>query len=225
MKGDFTRNTFDPSKGYTKVGFQEGRVILDADLNEAQDIALHELRADMAAYVGSGVAAPSTAFSLKAVAPGLEIQPGTMFVEGMQVENPQAIQFAGQPYPPSAALPTNAPSPTDYLAFVRAWDVHRTGIEDPTLRDPVLAGADAATRTKAVWQVDVVKVSGPTHPEYLTAIARSSGTLTARATPVTATEADPCLSEPGEASHDLENQLYRVEVHQRRYPLKRRSVL
>ena len=38
MKGDFTRFTFDPSKQYSGVRKQQGRVDLDADWNEAADI-------------------------------------------------------------------------------------------------------------------------------------------------------------------------------------------
>ena len=38
MKGVFSRRTFDPEKGYTAVLTQQGRVALDADANEAQDI-------------------------------------------------------------------------------------------------------------------------------------------------------------------------------------------
>ena len=34
MQGDFTRFTFDPRKGYTKVLKQQGRVDVDADGNE-----------------------------------------------------------------------------------------------------------------------------------------------------------------------------------------------
>ena len=44
MKGDFTRNTFDPSKHYRRVLMQQGRVTLDADWNEQNAIMLHYLR-------------------------------------------------------------------------------------------------------------------------------------------------------------------------------------
>src|SRR5262245_57193985 len=45
MKGDFTRNTFDPAKHYSRVLLQQGRVALDADWNEQSAITLHFLRA------------------------------------------------------------------------------------------------------------------------------------------------------------------------------------
>ena len=34
MKGDFSRDTFDPAKQFTRVLMQQGRVQLDADWNE-----------------------------------------------------------------------------------------------------------------------------------------------------------------------------------------------
>jgi hypothetical protein len=45
MRGDFTRDTFDPSKHYSRVLMQQGRVQLDADWNEQTSILLHYMRA------------------------------------------------------------------------------------------------------------------------------------------------------------------------------------
>jgi len=45
MRGDFTRNTFDPSLHYSRVLMQQGRVQLDADWNEQAAIFTHFLRA------------------------------------------------------------------------------------------------------------------------------------------------------------------------------------
>lgn len=44
MKGDFTRDTFDASKHFTRVLMQQGRVQLDADWNEQAAILLHYLQ-------------------------------------------------------------------------------------------------------------------------------------------------------------------------------------
>ena len=43
MKGDFTRDTFDRTKHYSRVLMQQGRVTLDADWNEQTAILLHYL--------------------------------------------------------------------------------------------------------------------------------------------------------------------------------------
>ena len=44
MKGDFTRETFNKSKHFSRVLMQQGRVLLDADFNEQSAIILHYLR-------------------------------------------------------------------------------------------------------------------------------------------------------------------------------------
>ncbi len=44
MKGDFTRNTFDPEKHFLRVLMQQGRVQLDSDWNEQASILLHYLQ-------------------------------------------------------------------------------------------------------------------------------------------------------------------------------------
>ncbi len=44
MKGDFTRDTFDPAKHFRGVLMQQGRVQLDADWNEQAAILLHYLQ-------------------------------------------------------------------------------------------------------------------------------------------------------------------------------------
>jgi hypothetical protein len=52
MKGDFTRDTFNPLKHFSRVLMQQGRVQLDADWNEQNAILLHYLRALAADLIG-----------------------------------------------------------------------------------------------------------------------------------------------------------------------------
>lgn len=52
MKGDFSRMTFDPSKHFSRVLMQQGRVQLDADWNEQVAILLHYLQALAADLIG-----------------------------------------------------------------------------------------------------------------------------------------------------------------------------
>ncbi len=60
MKGDFTRDTFDPAQHFSRVLMQQGRVQLDADWNEQASILLHYVRtlaADiLGPYAGPGEA-------------------------------------------------------------------------------------------------------------------------------------------------------------------------
>jgi hypothetical protein len=52
MKGDFTRETFDRRRHYTRVLLQQGRVQLDADWNEQTAISRHYVRTLAADVVG-----------------------------------------------------------------------------------------------------------------------------------------------------------------------------
>ncbi|HSE15782.1 MAG TPA: DUF6519 domain-containing protein [Pyrinomonadaceae bacterium] len=52
FRGDVSRDTFDPTKRFSRVLMQQGRVQLDADWNEQNDILLHYLRSLAADLIG-----------------------------------------------------------------------------------------------------------------------------------------------------------------------------
>src|SRR5260370_33692385 len=51
-RGDFTRDTFNPLKHFSRVLTQQGRVQLDADWNEQTSILLHYLQTLAADLIG-----------------------------------------------------------------------------------------------------------------------------------------------------------------------------
>src|SRR5215470_17217358 len=52
FRGDFSRDSYDPVKRFSRVFMQQGRVQLDADWNEQSDILLHYLRSLAADLIG-----------------------------------------------------------------------------------------------------------------------------------------------------------------------------
>ena len=54
MKGDLSRETFDPAARYSAVRLQQGRVITDADFNEQGDITRYQARRLAEDTIGSG---------------------------------------------------------------------------------------------------------------------------------------------------------------------------
>ena len=67
MKGDFSRFTFDPSKHYSGVLHQQGRVWLDSDWNEEVLERLALLQQELRDVVGpSGVPSEGSGFLLSA---------------------------------------------------------------------------------------------------------------------------------------------------------------
>jgi hypothetical protein len=127
------------------------------------------------------------------------------------------VTIAHQPDSPGADLPS---APGSYLAYLDVWQRHLTGLEDPEILEVALGGPDTCTRVKAVWQIKWVKVTeagatcGSQVDAFARAIAPSTGRLTARARPAADRTDDPCLLGPGAGYRRLENQLYRVEIHE-----------
>ena len=52
MQGDFSRDTFEARKNFSRVLMQQGRVQLDADWNEQSAILLHYIRTLAADIIG-----------------------------------------------------------------------------------------------------------------------------------------------------------------------------
>ncbi|MDP8888547.1 MAG: DUF6519 domain-containing protein, partial [Thermoproteota archaeon] len=71
MKGDFTRSTFRKENHYHKVNMQQGRVQIDADWNEQNDIQLHYEKSFLRDLVGkNGTLAENNGFE---ILPNLEV--------------------------------------------------------------------------------------------------------------------------------------------------------
>ncbi|PWT99391.1 MAG: hypothetical protein C5B51_27320 [Terriglobia bacterium] len=93
MKADFTRDSFDPVKSFTRVLMQQGRVQLDADWNEQTSILLHYLRTLAADIIGpAGAPAQHAGFvigkldSALAVPNDFIVGAGRFYVDGYLVE-------------------------------------------------------------------------------------------------------------------------------------------
>jgi hypothetical protein len=89
MKGDFSRDTFDPVKRYSGVLMQQGRVQLDADWNEQLSIQLHRTHAEAIDTIGlAGAPRENGGFKIEAL-PGsidLSISHGRIYVGGLMCE-------------------------------------------------------------------------------------------------------------------------------------------
>jgi hypothetical protein len=136
--------------------------------------------------------------------------------------------YAGQPDLPDPEHTSQASS-TDprvldlpngiYLAYVEVWERSITALDDPTISEPAL-GVDTATRSKVVWQVRLLDLADVPTPincdtdlsEALTGLAPGNGLMAARAEPPSGS-ADLCRPTPAGGYIGLENQLYRVHVH------------
>jgi len=156
----------------------------------------------------------------------LLISGGRYYVDGILCENEQIITYTAQAqndklrrgdYPDAAAI-TQAGT---YLAYLDVWSRHITAIEDSEIREVALGGPDTATRAKTVWQVKLHRAGDVnlaatclgTFASWDAEIAPGTGKLAAKAA-TGAPSNNPCIVAPGAGYRRLENQHYRVEVHQ-----------
>src|SRR5690349_4080803 len=100
MKGDFSRQTFNPAKHYSGVLMQQGRVLLDADWNEQQVIQQRRTETESNDVVGA-TGAPDNdagfAITLDTDGTTLLIGPGRYYVDGILCENELAVAYNNQP--------------------------------------------------------------------------------------------------------------------------------
>ena len=243
MSGDYTRFTFDPAKVFSGVLKQQGRVSLDSDFNEFEEILDRRDRSTAYDTFGGSVIPSTTpdAFKIGVDANGdLTIGTGRAYVDGIQAENlgdlsspatadfdpaignlvnPTPLAFKAQPWfysPPNATVPFPAISGaagTLNLVYLDVWQREVTSWEDERLLEPALGGPDTATRIQAAWQV---KALSGVNRDACSNLPPELGPSTARMTAM-ATAAppapSPCVIQPAGGYTGLENRLYRVEIH------------
>lgn len=183
MAGDYTRFTFEPTKGFSGLHKQQGRVSLDSEFNEFEEILDRHTRSEMYDTVGQAVypSTTPTAFQIGVTAGQLTIGIGRMYVDGIQAEcfgdmslatpfDPNVggvvgsgpLFFNQQPFfylSPPSALPFPGLSPTAgdiNLVYLDVWQREVTMFEDDDLREVALNGPDTATRVQTAWQVKVL---------------------------------------------------------------------
>ena len=125
--------------------------------------------------------------------------------------------YAEQPYWPQ---PDDLPSGGPHLAYLDVWQREVTHLEDPDLVE-VAVGVDTTARWQTVWQVRLLPNTGGAGcasdddeiPGWLDLIRPSAGRLTTATIEVDGDD-DPCELPPTGGYRGLENQTYRVEVHE-----------
>ena len=129
------------------------------------------------------------------------------------------IDYTQQPYLPGAVLPSK---PGPFLVYLDVWQREVGYIQAPDLMEPAL-GIDTTGRLQTVWQVKLVDISGVAGgvtcssadaavAPWENIILPSTSQLT-RGFATTGTSGN-CALTPAASYTGLENQLYRVEIHQ-----------
>ncbi len=188
---------------------------------------------------GVAVVSPQTpdAFLIEVSGGGITIGQGRMYVDGLLAENfgdkegPQEfdpvlaelrghdhIDYDQQPY---HRVPVTLPDGGPHLVYLEVWQREVTHLQQPDLVEKAI-GVDTTTRIQTVWQVRLLENIDAsiscTSPDadlgtvWDAIITPSAGRLSSRAVGVPPDE-DPCELPPGGGYRGLENQLYRIEIH------------
>jgi hypothetical protein len=176
-----TASTFDPLKTRCNVRLQQGVPIVDADVNELDDIRKFEVRAYLKWYVGDGIPAGSDGFRIDAQGPaaaddfiiraGIPAAPagvtnytiglentGRCIADGLDVIIAVDIAYKAQPLFAAAGpsgLPQIQPIPViagTVAVVLDVWERLITAQEDPSL---VLSGlgTESCARMRREWCV------------------------------------------------------------------------
>ena len=242
MAADFSRVRLNPLLDYAGIELKQGGVLLDADANELVAIIDRRLRALASDTLGRATVSATTpdAFKITPVAGALQIGRGRLYVDGLLAENHGApssdaakrrfddllaeaaftdpLLYTAQPYLP---LPPALPTSGKHLVYLDVWDREVTHIETPALVETAV-GVETSSRLQTVWQVRVLadEMSGTAScasPDadiagWPAVIAPTSGHLSTGTFDI-APSTDPCELPPTGGYRGLENQLYRVQIH------------
>lgn len=197
---------------WTALGYSGG-----ADLRGIAAASATEVTAvgSFVAWLDIDISAGAVTPQAPPTVPGvdLEIGAGRYYVDGILVENDAPQLLSQQPDLPE----WTAPAPGTYAAYLDVWERHLTAVEREELREVALGGPDTSTRARTVWQVRLEEAEGGAtcalYPSGWTPGGGSTGLLRARANPAAVTTDDCMVPEDG-GYRRLENQLYRVEIHE-----------
>lgn len=162
MRGDFSRIRFNPSKQYTAVLEQQGRVSLDADANEQCAIDGYLQQAETVDVIGEyGGPVDDLGFTISVSGNQILISAGRYYVQGLMCENTQNnLAYTDQTYLIIGSSPTDSALLSQLQqkggaieVFLQVWQRLVTALDDPCLREPALGQADTTARLQTVWRV------------------------------------------------------------------------
>jgi Family of unknown function (DUF6519) len=161
------------------------------------------------------------------------IGPGRYYVDGLLAQNDDFVRLSLD----VIADITKTREPV--VIYLDVWERHITAIEDDSIREKALGGTDTATRAKIEWSVrakhfdhdlggsEIKWSPAPTAgdlenarklflPQFATWSEKQWTDRPHLRAGIEQLEGsdDPCVSSPESVYRGLENQLYRVEIHQ-----------
>ncbi len=230
MGTDRARISYDKTREYRSVVAQQGRVTLEADVNEEAVIAAEALRYETIDIIGP-TGTPDNGYLVSVDATGnLTVGPGIMYVGGWRMRFPQPVPVADQPewidQPPQPW--TKNEKQGLYVVALLVTEQEVQAVEDQALREVALGGPDTAGRTRLMQHIVAVPTSDDTCAAVLKDWDRTLNPLGLALHPDTfaldfdaglqvsfyppAGPADPCCPPAQGGYLGADNQLVRVTV-------------
>lgn len=149
-------------RGYCAVRFQQGKPVLDHELNLAADLVSPRRLA--AAYFGNGVTAGTNGFFISNLQVGTNdftIAAGRCLVNGLEATLLADTTYRTQPVKTNvAALPAGASN-----VYLHVFTREVNGAEDPGLLNPGDVNFETSVRDKVEWEV-VVSTAALNAPDH-----------------------------------------------------------
>src|SRR4051794_28503998 len=171
MAGDRARISYTPARKYREMVGLQGRVSLEADINEGQRIFSEETRHHALDFVGP-CGTPDDGYKITAPTPDFLIGPGTMYTGGVRTTLEQTIQYSAQqdwldiaqpqPWADDLWRPPGQLSQGNSQAMLLLEEREITAVEDPALREVALGGPDSMARTRILQRVIAPQNEGMT---------------------------------------------------------------
>ena len=242
MGSDRARISYDKTQQYRAVVAQQGRVTLEADWNECQQIASEELREETLDFVGSS-GTPDNGYEVidyKAIDPKKPSQPfdfatraGTMYVGGVRAFSTKPIEYSNQldwldrVGDRDWVDPSNTASASE-LVYLLLREQEVSAVEDSALLEKALGGPDTTQRLRLIQHIVRLKTNSANCSSGLDEaikiwrerglqLDRSTLQLLSAATLKVSfspptTPADLCEPEARSGYLGAENQLIRVQI-------------
>ncbi len=226
MKGDFSRFGFDPDSLYTGVRHQQGRVLLDRDWNDAQEIEARWRSQVGGDVFGSRVLAvpadSSSAFEvMKAVADSsgihITLAAGHAWAAGLAVSLPVDVtvdaSYLAPPLSP-AVDPTTLGAGVRDAVVLEVFEDTVSGFQDGSLLEPALGGPDTTERVRSYTSLKLLRLGDNEDCSAVAALVddpSTRGHLSVSPSASIVISGD-CPLEAGGGYTGLEHYLYRIEV-------------
>src|SRR5712692_5622203 len=189
MGSDRARITYDESRQYRAVIMQQGRVTVEADWNEEEQIINEEIREDALDFVGSN-GTPDNGYrvietgQIPTPAFDFSVNKGTMYVGGVRAFLADDVEYSkqrewldhlGDPDWVDPSTLVNAPPQREFIyLYLREQEV--SAVEDSTLREVALGGPDTAQRLRLIQHIVRLETDATDCPSALaTAEAKWEG--------------------------------------------------